>query len=61
MSVDGSRKSTYNTLLSHIEHHNVRKWLMRGVEDEDANTIRWAVERLTDEQLNRRFARMLTR
>ena len=51
--------STYDKLLGHIEHHNLRKWLLRGCQDEDANTIRAAIEKLSDGQLQRRFARML--
>jgi hypothetical protein len=53
--------STYENLLGHIEHHNLRDWLLRGCKDEDANTIREAVKSLSDGQLNRRFARMLAK
>jgi hypothetical protein len=51
----------YESLLEHIEHHNVRKWLLDGAKREDANTIRCAIERLSDGQLNRRIARLLAR
>jgi uncharacterized protein (DUF2461 family) len=51
--------TSYDSLLGHIEHHNVRKWLVDGCEREDANTIREAISRLSDGQLQRRFARML--
>jgi hypothetical protein len=50
---------SYEILLGHIRHHNIRKWLLRGCKDEDANTIREAVSCLSDGQLQRRFARML--
>jgi hypothetical protein len=49
----------YESLLGHIKHHNLRKWLLEGAESEDAQTIRAAIKRLSDGQLNRRFARML--
>ena len=51
--------SNYESLLGHIKHHNLRKWLLEGAESEDAQTIRAAIKRLSDGQLNRRFARML--
>jgi hypothetical protein len=50
---------SYESLLGHIEHHNIRKWLLEGAEREDANTIKEAIKRLSDGRLNRRFARML--
>jgi hypothetical protein len=49
----------YESLLGHIKHHNLRKWLLEGADREDAQTIRAAIKRLSDGQLNRRFARML--
>lgn len=55
------KSESYESLLGHIQHHNIRKWLLEGCEREDANTIRNAVECLTDGQLARRFARMLAR
>jgi len=51
--------SIYDKLLSHIEHHNVRRWLTDGAIDEDARTIRDALDRMDDGQLNRGLARML--
>jgi hypothetical protein len=51
----------YDCLLAHIKHHNVRKWLLDGAKREDANTIRMAIERLSDGHLQRRFARMLAK
>jgi hypothetical protein len=53
--------SDYDSLLGHIKHHNLRKWLLEGAEREDAQTIRAAIKQLSDGQLNRRFARMLAR
>jgi hypothetical protein len=54
-------RPSYRSLLGHIAHHNVRKWLLNGAKSEDANTIRAAIERLSDGQLARRFARLLAR
>ena len=51
---------TYENLLSHIEHHDVRQWLKDGARREDARTIMAAIENLSDGQLQRRFARMLS-
>jgi hypothetical protein len=51
----------YDSLLGHIKHHNLRRWLLNGARDEDANTIRMAIEKLSDRQLNRRFARLLAK
>jgi hypothetical protein len=53
--------SEYEKLLVHIRHHNIRKWLLDGARREDANTIRRAIERLSDGQLRRRLARMLAK
>jgi hypothetical protein len=54
-------KPTYEILLGHIKYHNVRQWLLRGAEGEDAQTIRAAIKRLSNGSLNRRFARMLAK
>jgi hypothetical protein len=51
----------YETLLAHIKHHNIRKWLLDGAKREEANTIRMAIERLSEGHLQRRFARMLAK
>jgi hypothetical protein len=54
--------TSYEKLLGHIENHGAREWLraaLKGAKDEDANTIRRALEKLTVGQFNRRFARML--
>ena len=47
-------------LLSHLNHHNVKDWLLRGAKDEDANTIRNAVEQMPEDRLRRRLARILS-
>jgi hypothetical protein len=51
--------ATYDKLLGHIRYHSIREWLMDGARREDANTIRRAIERLSEDQLERRFAKML--
>ena len=56
-----SSSPSYETLLSHLKHHNIRDWLIAGAKREDANTIRYAVGRLSDAQLKRRFARLLSK
>jgi hypothetical protein len=53
--------SDYDKLIGHIKHHNLRRWLLDGAKAEDANTIRVAIEKLSDRQLNRRFARLLAK
>jgi hypothetical protein len=52
---------TYRDLLGHIKYHKVRDWLEKGAEHEDARTILAAIKRLSEGELNRRFARMLSR
>jgi hypothetical protein len=42
-----------------MRYHNIRRWLMDGALREDANTIRRAIERLSDDELDRRLARAL--
>jgi len=49
----------YNTLLGHIKHHGIRRWLMDGAEREDANTIKSAIQRCSDGELERGLARTL--
>jgi len=56
-----SYESRYASLLSHLKQHKVRKWLECGAHDEDARTIGEAINRLSDDQLNRRMARMLAK
>jgi hypothetical protein len=52
---------SYEQILAHVERHNIREALMHMCEREDAQTIRGALRRLSDGQLNRRFARMLAK
>lgn len=52
---------SYERMLGHIQHHKIREWLLAGARKEDANTIRQAIERLSDGELNRRIARMLVK
>ena len=47
-------------LLSHMQHHNIKGWLLRGCDDEDANTIREAVQEIPERRLIRRLARALS-
>lgn len=47
-------------LLSHMQYHNVKEWLLRGCDDEDANTIREAVTAVPERRLIRRLARALS-
>jgi hypothetical protein len=52
---------SYQTVMYHVPHHNIRDWLLTGAKNEDAVTIGCAVARLSDEKLQRRFARMISR
>jgi hypothetical protein len=52
---------SYRSIYSHLRHHKPRDWLLRGARDEDANTIRMAIERLSERTLCRRLARMLAK
>jgi hypothetical protein len=51
----------YESLYSHLIHHNPRQWSLRGAEEEDARTIKEAIEQLDDMTFCRRFARMLAK
>ena len=53
--------NTYESLKGHLEHHNVKDWLLRGARDEDANTIRMAVEKIPEHRLVRRLAWALSK
>ena len=52
---------SYENLLMHLKHHDVKQWLVDGARREDANTIRVAVERLSEGRLQRRLARILSK
>jgi hypothetical protein len=56
-----SKEGIYEELLSHIEHHDIREWFDHGARAEGANTIWSAVDQMTDEQLERGLARMLSK
>ena len=47
-------------LLSHMQHHGIKKALLRMCDDEDANTIREAVKAVPEHRLIRRLARALS-
>jgi hypothetical protein len=47
-------------LLSHMQHHKIKEWLLRGCDNEDANTIREAVKAIPEHRLIRRLARALS-
>lgn len=53
--------SEYENLLGHMQHHGIKKALLRMCDEEDANTIREAIERIPERRLVRRLARALTR
>jgi len=59
MSDTSEKAPSYGRLLGHIEHHKVREWFLRGAKDEDANTIREAVERIPNWKFERYVAHML--
>lgn len=60
MSYDGDNP-TYERLLAHTSRHNIRKWLLKGTYREDAQTIRHAIKRVSDDALARGLARILAR
>lgn len=52
---------SYENLVDHMKHHNVKQWLLDGCEREDAQTIRDAVKNMPSRRLVRRLARALQR
>ena len=48
-------------LRIHMEHHNVKQWLLDGAKAEDARTIMAAVQEIPEHRLIRRLARALAR
>ncbi len=52
--------SDYENLLAHMEHHNVKQWLLDGSQLEDARTIHEAVKRMPERRLVRKLARILS-
>ena len=53
--------SDYDNLLGHMEHHNVKQWLIDGCDREDARTIGNAVRNIPERRLIRRLARALAK
>jgi hypothetical protein len=47
------------TLLAHLRHHKVKRWLLEGARREDARTIKEAVARTSSEEINRALARAI--
>jgi hypothetical protein len=56
-----SYEQMYESLLSHMEHHKVKQWLLDGCADEKAHTIGEAVRRIPEHRLIRRLARALAK
>jgi hypothetical protein len=57
MSYD--HKPSYECLLGHTEHHDIKGWLLRGAEREDAQTIMAAIKRQSSHRLARKLAEIL--
>ena len=53
------RDLTYENLLGHLAHHNLKAWLLNGCVVEDAVTIGAAIELIPEHRLARRLARAL--
>jgi hypothetical protein len=51
----------YENLIGHMEHHNIKEWLLRGADAEDARTIWAAINDIPERRLIRRLARALSR
>jgi hypothetical protein len=49
------------SLLIHMQHHNIKQWLLDGCDREEARTIRDAVEAIPERRLIRRLARALAK
>jgi hypothetical protein len=54
-------KDSYECLLGHMQHHNVKQWLIEGCKREDARTIMNAVQQIPSRRLIRRLARALAK
>ncbi len=50
---------TYEQLLGHAEHHDIKGWLLAGAEREDAQTIMAAIKRQSAHRLARKLAEIL--
>jgi hypothetical protein len=53
------REKVYRDLLTHMKYHQVKNWLLRGAEREDARTIGNAIRQMPEWQLIRGLARVL--
>jgi ABC-type cobalamin/Fe3+-siderophores transport system ATPase subunit len=51
---------SYEEMHAHTSRHNVKGWLIRGAEQEDAQTILKAIKRMDESRLARRLARILS-
>ncbi len=56
-----SDRTSYASLRNHLNHHNIKRWLLKGCEDEDANTIREAVQNTSSYDLRKGLAQILSR
>lgn len=54
------RDLSYGSLIGHLNHHNVKQWLLKGCDEEDANTIREAVRNTSSYELRKGLARILS-
>ena len=50
----------YYDILGHLNHHHAKKYLLNMCEEEDARTIKWALLRISSEQLNKGLAKVLS-
>ncbi len=48
--------TTYDDLLSHLWHHDVRGWILAGAKAEDARTIHAAAKRASSTKLREAVA-----
>jgi hypothetical protein len=53
------KEEVYRDLLTHMKHHRVKKWLLRGAKRERAGTIGNAIRQMPEWQLIRGLARVL--
>ena len=56
-----SQEEREQILRAHLDHHYPKAWLLEGCKREEANTIREAVERVSEDSLRRWLARKLSR
>jgi hypothetical protein len=55
----GARNDYERGLLSHMQHYNVKQWLLDGAKREGTRTIMDAVQKIPEHRLVRRLARIL--